>query len=545
MTDKRPNILIVQADQLTARALAAYGNKVSKTPAIDRLVESGVVFENAICNYPLCGPSRASMMSGLLAFNAGVYDNGTEFAASIPTFAHYMRILGYQTALSGKMHFIGPDQLHGFEERLITDIYPSDFNWAANWTVEHGSNEPGRLLAAAGEVNGVLRSGVYERTVQLDYDDEVCFKAVRKIHDYARSDDPRPFCLVASFTHPHDPFAVPQEYWDRYRHDDIDMPLIPRLPREELDAHSQRLHDHIGVAEANMSDDDIRLARHGYYAAISYVDDQLAKLLDAVEKAGLTENTVVLFLSDHGEALGERGLWFKRSFYDVALKVPFIVSVPWSDKSRRCSDNVSLVDLLPTLVDLGQPDRNLDVIEAHHDGRSLCKAIEGNTLDGENVVFAEMAADALTAPAVSVIENNHKYIQCETDPPMLFDLAADPMETNNLAGTSEAAKIENGLAAIVSKKWDLVALNPKILESQCCRRLVERAHALGAQPSWDYDILLQGRDQYFRACAENRSASNYNSNFDVRLRPESEAPNKRIFPYNATPVVVGFEGSSH
>lgn len=530
MTDRQPNILIVQADQLAARALAAYGNTVSKTPTIDRLVERGVVFENAICNYPLCGPSRASMMTGLLAFNAGVYDNGTELGATTPTFAHYMRILGYQTCLAGKMHFIGPDQLHGFDERLTTDIYPSDFNWAANWAVESGKNDPGRLLAAAGEVNGVLRSGVYERTVQLDYDDEVSFKAVRKIHDYARSDDPRPFCLVASFTHPHDPFAVPREYWDRYLHEDIDMPAIPRLPRDELDAHSRRLHDHIGVAEANMSDDDVRIARHGYYAAISYVDDQVAKLLDAVEKAGVAENTIVIFLSDHGEALGERGLWFKRSFYDVALKVPFIVSAPWNDGSTRCSDNVSLADLLPTLVDLGKPEEGLDVLEAPFDGRSLRNAIEGKALEGHNIVLAEMAADALTAPAVAVIQDNYKYIQCETDPPLLFDRAADPMETNNLAGTVDAAEIEGGLAAMVSRQWDLAAFKTKILESQCRRRIVERAHSVGIQPSWDYDILVPGREQYFRACGANPSASNYSSTFDVRLRPDSEVPNKRSFP---------------
>ncbi len=530
MTDKQPNILIVQADQLAARALSAYGNAVSKTPAIDRLVEHGVVFENAICNYPLCGPSRASMMSGLLAFNAGVYDNGTEFAATIPTFAHYLRILGYQTCLAGKMHFIGPDQLHGFDERLTTDIYPSDFNWAANWSVEGGSNEPGRLLAAAGEVNGVLRSGVYERTVQLDYDDEVCFKAVRKIHDYARSDDERPFCLVASFTHPHDPFAVPQNYWDRYRHEDIDMPAIPRLPREELDAHSQRLHDHIGVLEADMSADDVRIARHGYYAAISYVDDQVAKLLDAIEIAGRSENTIVIFLSDHGEALGERGLWFKRSFYDVALKVPFIVSAPWSDGPRRCPDNVSLVDLLPTLVDLAKPDGDLSVLEAPYDGRSLRKALDGNKVDGPNMVLAEMAADALAAPAVAVIDDNYKYVHCETDPPMLFDLAMDPLETRNLASTAEVADVESRMAATVEANWDLGALKTSILESQCRRRLVEQAHSAGIQPSWDYDIVVPGRGQYFRACAENPSASNYNSNFDVRLRPMSEVPTKRSFP---------------
>ena len=150
---RKPNFLFVQADQLAARALRAYGNKVSKTPNIDKLAERGLVFEHAYCNYPLCAPSRFSMLSGLLPSNAEAYDNGAEFPASMPTFIHYLRLLGYQTCLAGKMHFIGPDQLHGFEERLTTDIYPSDFNWTADWTRTVTGTE--RLLAAAGEVNGI------------------------------------------------------------------------------------------------------------------------------------------------------------------------------------------------------------------------------------------------------------------------------------------------------------------------------------------------------------------------------------------------------
>jgi choline-sulfatase len=530
MPNDQPNILIIQADQLASRALPAYGNTVAKTPTLDRLASRSTIFDNAYCNYPLCGPSRAAMMYGLRAFNAGVYDNGTEFPASIPTFAHYLRLLGYQTCLSGKMHFIGPDQLHGFDERLTTDIYPSDFNWAANWTADHGGDDPERLLAAAGEVNGVKMSGIYERTIQLDFDDEVCFKAVRKIHDYARSDDGRPFCLFASFTHPHDPFAMPKAYWDRYRHDDIDMPQIPRLNRDALDAHSQRLHDHIGATEADMSDDDIRIARHGYYAAISYIDDQVARLLEALDTAGLRENTVVLFIADHGEALGERGLWFKRSFFDVALKVPFLVSVPWDKTGRRCEDNVSLVDILPTLVDIGSGRRGTDVIEAPYDGRTLLAATDGAPLSGENVIYAEMAADALTAPAVAIIEDRYKHIHCETDPPLLFDLANDPQETDNLAGSPETKEIESRLAARVVETWDLPSLKAKILISQRRRRLVEAAHAEGLQPNWDYDIIATGRSQYFRPNAENPSASNYTRSFEIRLRPNSERPNPRQHP---------------
>jgi choline-sulfatase len=221
------------------------------------------------------------------------------------------------------------------------------------------------LLAAQGEVQGVKNSGIYERTVQLDYDEEVVFKACRKIHDYARSDDTRPFCLVASMTHPHDPFAVPQKYWDLYDHSDIDRPVFARNGRDGLDANSKRLYDHIGVDAANMSTAEIRTARHAYYAAISFIDDQLGKLIEALETSGQRDNTAIIFLSDHGEALGERGLWFKRSFYDVALSVPMIVSVPGMDQTPFCENNASLVDLLPTLVDLAEPETGLGKITIH------------------------------------------------------------------------------------------------------------------------------------------------------------------------------------
>lgn len=241
----RPNFLFIQADQLASRVLPAYGNLVAKTPNIDRLAAGGVVFDNAYCNYPLCAPSRLSMMAGLLPSRCGAWDNGAEFAAGMPTFIHYLRLFGYRTCLSGKMHFIGPDQMHGFEERLTSDIYPADFNWTANWRGDGTPTDSRRLLAAAGEANGVKRAGVYERTIQLDYDDAVASAASSKINDFAGNNDDRPFCLFVSFTHPHDPFAVPQHLWDRYRHEEIDMPTVGPVPREQLDPHSQRLYDHI------------------------------------------------------------------------------------------------------------------------------------------------------------------------------------------------------------------------------------------------------------------------------------------------------------
>jgi len=130
---RKPNIVVVMADQLAPHFIASYGNKISKTPHMDALAARGMRFDAAYCNSPLCAPSRFAFMSGQLISRIAAYDNASEFRSSIPTFAHYVRSLGYRTCLSGKMHFVGPDQKHGFEDRITTDIYPADFAWTPDW----------------------------------------------------------------------------------------------------------------------------------------------------------------------------------------------------------------------------------------------------------------------------------------------------------------------------------------------------------------------------------------------------------------------------
>jgi choline-sulfatase len=201
-----PNLLVLMADQLTARALRAYGGSVARTPHIDALADAGVVFESFYCNSPLCAPSRFSFLAGQLPSKIGAYDNAAEFPAQVPTFAHYLRRAGYQTALTGKMHFCGPDQLHGFEERLTTDIYPSDFGWTPDWTAF--DERPSWYHS----MDSVTRAGSCTRTNQIDFDDEVVVAARQKLFDLARSRDRRPFCLVVSMTHPHDPYVIPEGY---------------------------------------------------------------------------------------------------------------------------------------------------------------------------------------------------------------------------------------------------------------------------------------------------------------------------------------------
>src|SRR5688572_12581591 len=221
------------ADQLAAPALPFYGHPRVRAQHLSKLAAEGVVFEAAYCNSPICAPSRFSMLSGQLPTAIGAYDNAAEFPASVPTMAHYLLAGGYRTILAGKMHFIGPDQQHGFEERLVTDIYPADFAWTPNW-LAGPTDKPSGI-----SMRNVTEAGVCVRSLQMDYDDEVEHFATQKLYDLARETDRPPFFMTVSFSHPHPPYTIGQEHWDRYRHEDIDMPAVPPIPVGERDIASQ------------------------------------------------------------------------------------------------------------------------------------------------------------------------------------------------------------------------------------------------------------------------------------------------------------------
>jgi choline-sulfatase len=268
-------------DQLAAGWLPAYGHPIVKAPTTSALAHRGVVFESAYCPSPLCAPSRAALLTGRLPSRTGVFDNGAELRASLPTIAHHLRAAGYATCLAGKMHFVGPDQLHGFEERLTTDIYPAGLDWTPDWRLPAGEHVPWYHT-----MESVLSPGICTASMQLDYDDEVAFRAVRRIFDFARAGAREPFFFVVSFSSPHDPWEVRREYWDRYDPDAIDPPAVPMIPPSEADPYSLRLREMIGIDEAGLSDEQVRTARHGYYAAISYVDERIGEVLGAL-RAGV------------------------------------------------------------------------------------------------------------------------------------------------------------------------------------------------------------------------------------------------------------------
>jgi choline-sulfatase len=475
-----PNILLVMVDQLAAGWLPAYGHAAVSAPHIDTLTAEGVVYESAYTASPLCAPSRSALLTGRLPSRTGVYDNAAELRASEPTLTHHLRAAGFHTCLSGKMHFVGPDQLHGFEERLTTDVYPADLDWTPDWRVPLTERLPWYHT-----MESVLTPGECVASLQMDYDDEVARRAVRKLLDLARRPDRRPFFLVASFTHPHDPWELHPRYWARYDPAAIDLPAVGLIPRAEADPHSLRLRDMAGIDDVTLSDEQVRRARHAYYAAISYVDERIGEVLGALRETGLAEDTIVVFTADHGEMLGERGLWYKMAFFDAAARVPLIAWAPGRLAPARVAEPVSLLDLAPTLLELTDHPAAAE-LSGGMDGRSLVPLLSGDGPWSPRDVVAEYLAEGVTSPTVMVRRGRHKYVWCGDDPEQLYDLETDPHELVNVAGDPAHAQLCAQLRAEVAKRWDMPRLERAVLASQHERRLVIEALRRGRPTRWDF-----------------------------------------------------------
>jgi len=489
----KPNIILFMVDQLTSFVLNAYGGNVCKTPNLDLLASRGTVFENAYCPYPLCAPSRFGMMAGKLPSKIGAYDNGAEFRAATPTFAHYLRAHGYYTCISGKMHFVGPDQYHGFEERLTTEIYPADMSWTPTPDFrDFNKDEERGYTFGVSTIDTVRDAGPVARSMQIDYDEDVIHHATRELYTRARGGDDRPFMLTVSLTQPHDPYVTTQAYWDCYNERELEAPRVASIPVDERDEHSQSLYYHYGQDKCQLSDQDYRNARRGYYGMITHIDHLFGQLMHALNESGFKENTVILFSSDHGDMIGERGMWFKKTLFNPAIQVPMIIAHP-AYKSQRVSEPVSLLDVFPTMLDLAAIKQSDIITEL--DGKSLLPALKGEQISGP--VFAEHIDGGTAAPRVCVRDANMKLVFSHAYPTQLYDLDIDPLELHNLAGTNHPD--EKRLIELAKANWPLDTLLDDVIRSQAERKLVDTALSMGRQEHWGFvPRPLQQNTNYVR-----------------------------------------------
>ena len=492
MKASRPNILLIMADQLPAACVGTYGHPTIKTPNIDRLAERGTRFESAYCNSPICAPSRASLCAGRYPSELGAYDNGSDFPASTPTFMHHLGAAGYDVALSGKMHFIGPDQRHGFQRRLTPEIYPSSFTWTPNWN-DGAIHNPGTA------VDQLRDAGLCDWNLQLDYDEEVRFRALEALRDFARrpvKQADQPFFLCASFTHPHDPFVTTRDWWDLYDPDEIDLPAAPGASTmEQMHPYDQWLQIHHMIDEYPPAEDEIRNARHAYYGMVSYFDHCVGQLIDELDRLGLADDTLVVVTSDHGEMLGEHGMWFKRTYFDWSTRVPLIAAGP-GVADGTCQETVSLIDLFPTFCELA--GRTPDTAS----GNSLCGLLSGmdESSAWKDLAICEYLSEGVCEPMRMIVSDRGrwKYVHVRGHDELLFDLQEDPLEQRNLALAPEHQTRRQILREQLLTNWDPDIVREHVIASQQRRRTINLAHQANPDLSWDVQPDFDARQQYVR-----------------------------------------------
>ncbi len=477
-----PNILFIIADQVTPFMLGPYGQQAAHTPNLDQLARTGTVFEAAYCASPLCVPSRIGFLSGRLPHKVQGYDNASEFGAHIPTFLHYLNRAGYRTAGTGKCHFVGPDQKHGFAERLDPDIYPANFSMLPDWRLGAVFNEG----TSVGEQLHML--GPSKWTQQLGYDQMTFDRAMSWLGNYAiRPQAQKPFFLYVSFTQPHDPFTTTQEFLDLYKN--VEIPL----PRDygdilKLSPTYEWFEIHHGINRVKLTPERIEEARRNYLGMVSWVDDRIGKLLAEVRRLELDKNLVVFFTSDHGEMLGEHHQWSKRLLLEWSARVPLIVSAPGVlPEGKRVSSPVSLIDLFPTFADLAGVKVDTEV-----DGFSLLPLLSGRESSRQQPVIAEYLGEGTIEPMRMIRTAQFKYITVNGYAPQLYDLDKDPNETVNAAGRTEYSQEESQLRALAEKDWDGPALKKAVMQSQQDRLMIRSVKGDGILPNWNYEPVETG-----------------------------------------------------
>jgi len=463
----KPNVLFIAVDDLRPD-LGCYGNPIAKSPNIDRIAARGTVFNHAYVQQAVCSPSRTAIMTGLRPDTTRVWDLTTHFRVAQPdcvTLPQYFKANGYHTAALNKIYHGGLEdgrswnEPHWYPKGRAVDTDPVD--WTKQIVTRHDVNtEEFSALSQAGpdRKNGKSAKKGPSFEVSPKTDDQLpdgatAAEAVKRLHDLKSKG--KPFFLAVGFLKPHLPFVAPKIYWDLYDPNTIPLPAIDHLPKGApafAGHNNSELHNYPGVpAGEPIPADFAKQLRHGYYACISYTDAQIGRVLDALEKEGLADNTIIVLWGDHGWQLGDHGLWHKHTNFELATRAPLLISVPKQKTAgQKCNAPVEFVDVYPTLADLcGLPK------PAGLPGSSLKPFIENPATPMAKVAISQYPRSAGQAGAVmgySIRDerwratfwrerNGSKIVATE-----LYDEKNDPAETVSLHDQPEHKAVIESLS---------------------------------------------------------------------------------------------------
>lgn len=460
------NLLIIMSDQHSRELMGCYGHPIVRTPNLDRLAQRGTRFTACWTPSPVCIPARAAFATGRYIHQIGFWDNADPYDGSIPSWHHHLRDAGHRVVSIGKLHFRSDDDDCGFSESIV----------------------PMQVIEGKGDLMGLIRDDLPVRgaaykmarmagpgeSPYTQYDREIAARAQVWLRQEASKYRDKPWVLFVSFVSPHYPLTAPPEHFYRYFDD-------PNLPMPRFYSHNERpnhpfIRDY--ATSFNFDDyfktpDDVRRAVAGYYGLCGFMDEQAGNVLDALAAAGLTEDTRVVYTSDHGDALGKRGLWGKSTLYEETCGVPLIVAGEGIPEAGVVSTPANLIDMYPFIIDcVGEGGQAM--VGPDHPGISLARLACGE--QPERTVLSEYHGMGSTTGAFAIRVRNFKYVHYAKYPPQLFDLTADPDEANDLSAnpqfTDVLAECEAKLRAMLS---------PEEVDGRAKKRQAEQLQRYGGR----------------------------------------------------------------
>lgn len=536
----KPNVLFIAVDDMRPE-LGCYGNTIVKTPNIDRIAARGLVFNHAYCQQAVCSPSRSSLLTGRRPDATKVWDLETHFRVALPdavTLPQHFKESGYYCSALSKIYHHGFEDgrswnaPHWYPKGYAVDVDPLD--WTKQTTIRHNVNASEYSEQATGDDNdkplenkkGKRKSGpAFEVSPKADDelpDGATAAEAVKRIHELKQKGEP--FFLAVGFIKPHLPFVSPKKYWDLYNPDQIPLPAIDHLPEGSpafAGHNNSELHNYIGVPKENpIPADFAKTLRHGYYAAISFTDHNIGRLLDALDQEGLADNTVIVLWGDHGWQLGDHGLWHKHTNFEIAARAPLLISVPQQKTAgQKCNVPVEFVDIYPTLADLCGLS-----IPAGLDGQSLKPFIENPKATKQKVAISQYPRSTPEGGVMGYSIRDERY-RCtfwrersgaKIVATELYDELNDPNETVSLADKPEHKALIESLAKHL----------PPVGSSAPAKKLQAAAKPKSAKASDDeprdvrYDRLYPGKpklslDEYLARQSNSDEAKARFAKFDT------------------------------
>ena len=447
----RPNVLFIAVDDLRPQ-LGCYGHQFMQSPNIDSLGSSGTVFSRAYCQVPVCGASRASLMSGIRPTRHRFVDYYAHIDEDLPggeTLPHLFRTNGYHTVSNGKIYHYPADDPDGWSEKP----WRPRGSWVGRGYIDPDNQAMARQTDFGGRGPSWEAPDVPDNT----YMDGLI--AEKTIADLNRlNNQEQPFFLATGFMKPHLPFNAPKRYWDRYRRDNIDLADNPFRPKGAPDSAMHNwveLRNYVGIPpEGPLTEEMTRTLVHGYYACVSYVDAQIGKVIAELDRLGLRDSTIVVLWGDHGWSLGEHGLWCKHCNFETALHSPLIVRAPGYAPGETQA-LVEFVDIFPSLCEhagLSVPDQlqGLSFVPLMENPRrnwktaAFSRYFDGDSVRTDRYRYTEWRRENLVPGLAYATEEYSR---------MLYDHSVDPGENVNVAEDSANASVVERLSAVIENGW--------------------------------------------------------------------------------------------